>query len=292
MIGRFLSKLLFWRSDQPVVALVRMKGVIAPATGGMRKSLNLEGLEPQLKKAFGLSNLTAVALVINSPGGSPVQSQLIADRVRQLATKHNVPVLAFCEDAAASGGYWLACAADEIYASPASIIGSIGVVSAGFGFPEMLEKIGVERRVYTAGTSKSMLDPFKPEKQSDIDHLKSLQLTLHDFFKDYVAQRRGARLNGDSDMLFSGAFWAGSTAQELGLIDQLGNMHKVLGDKFGKDFRLVTISAKSGFSLFQALSGAQNDAMMGQVAGQVAGQIAGQIIDSAEERFWWSRLGL
>lgn len=288
MIGKFFSKLLFWRSDKPVVAVVRLKGVIAPTTGGVRKSLNIETLEPQLKKAFSLSHLKAVALVINSPGGSPVQSQLIADRVRQLAEKHNVPVLAFCEDAAASGGYWLACAADEIYASPASIIGSIGVVSSGFGFPELLAKIGVERRVYTAGTSKAMLDPFQAEKEADVAHLKSLQLSLHEHFKDYITSRRGARLADDKAMLFSGAFWAGTTALELGLIDHIGSMHQVLGQKFGDDFRLVTISAKSGFSLFQTLSGSQNN----QLPDHIAGQVTGQITSHLEERLWWSRLGL
>lgn len=284
MIGKFLSKLFFWRSHKAVVAVVRLKGVIAPSTGGVRKSVNLETLEPQLKKAFGISGVKAVALVINSPGGSPVQSQLIADRVRQLAAKNHVPVMAFCEDAAASGGYWLACSADEIYASSASIIGSIGVVSSGFGFPELLAKIGVERRVYTAGTSKAMLDPFTAEKPDDVAHLKSLQENLHDQFKDYVKSRRGGRLTASEDELFNGAFWAGNTALELGLIDQIGSMHTVLAQKFGADFRTVSISAKSGFSLLSALSSSQNSASMGK--------IAHQLVDTAEERFWWSRLGL
>ena len=279
-----LSKLLFWRSHKAVVAVVRLKGVIAPSTGGVRKSLNLETIEPQLKKAFSVSSVKAVALVINSPGGSPVQSQLIADRIRQLADKHNVPVMAFCEDAAASGGYWLACAADEIYASSASIIGSIGVVSAGFGFPELLAKIGVERRIYTAGTSKSMLDPFQAEKEADIAHLKSLQENLHKQFKDYVTSRRGARLADNTEELFTGAFWAGNTAVELGLVDQIGAMHQVLAQKFGSDFRIVSVSAKSGFSVMQALSGSQNQAAIADATGQMITQV--------EERFWWSRLGL
>ena len=279
-MGKFLSSLLFWRKPKPVVAMVRLRGVIAPASGGVRKSLNLETLDAQLKKAFATSGLKAVALAINSPGGSPVQSQLIADRIRQLANKNNVPVMAFCEDAAASGGYWLACAADEIYASPASIIGSIGVVSSGFGFPDLLAKIGVERRVYTAGTSKAMLDPFQPEKQSDIAHLKSLQADLHEQFKDYIKARRGARLLAEDDALFTGAFWAGSTALSLGLIDQLGTMHQVLEQKFGTDYRLATISAKGGLPLLSALSGAREQAL------------TSEILQSVEERFWWSRLGL
>lgn len=283
MIGKFLSKLLFWRSDKAVVAVIRLKGVIAPSSGGMRKTISLEGVEPQLKKAFAISSVKAVALVINSPGGSPVQSQLIADRVRQLANKNGVPVMAFCEDAAASGGYWLACAADEIYASPASIIGSIGVVSAGFGFPELLAKIGVERRVYTAGTSKAMLDPFKPEQDADIAHLKSLQVTLHEQFKDYVKSRRGGRLNGGEDEMFSGAFWAGTTALQLGLIDHIGSLYQVLEQKFGSDFKIVSITAKSGFSLLQGLSSSKD---------AFGASLAGQVIETAEDRLWWSRLGL
>ena len=283
MIGKFLSKLLFWRSDKAVVAVIRLKGVIAPSSGGMRKTISLEGVEPQLKKAFAISSVKAVALVINSPGGSPVQSQLIADRVRQLANKNGVPVMAFCEDAAASGGYWLACAADEIYASPASIIGSIGVVSAGFGFPELLAKIGVERRVYTAGTSKAMLDPFKPEQDADVAHLKSLQVTLHEQFKDYVKSRRGGRLNGGEDEMFSGAFWAGTTALQLGLIDHIGSLYQVLEQKFGSDFKIVSITAKSGFSLLQGLSSSKD---------AFGASLAGQVIETAEDRLWWSRLGL
>ena len=283
MIGKIFSKLLFWRSDKAVIAVIRLKGVIAPSTGGVRKSISLEGVEAQLKKAFAISSVKAVALVINSPGGSPVQSQLIADRVRQLANKNGVPVMAFCEDAAASGGYWLACAADEIYASPASIIGSIGVVSAGFGFPDLLAKIGVERRVYTAGTSKAMLDPFKPEQQADIAHLKSLQMTLHEQFKDYVKSRRGGRLNGAEDELFSGAFWAGTTALQLGLIDHIGSLYQVLEQKFGSDFKIVSITAKSGFSLLQGLSSSKD---------AFGAALAGQVIETAEERLWWSRLGL
>ena len=283
MIGKLFSKLVFWRSDKAVVAVIRLKGVIAPASGGMRKTISLEGVEGQLKKAFALSSVKAVALVINSPGGSPVQSQLIADRVRQLANKNGVPVMAFCEDAAASGGYWLACAADEIYASPASIIGSIGVVSAGFGFPELLAKIGVERRVYTAGTSKAMLDPFKPEEAGDIAHLKSLQVTLHEQFKDYVKTRRGGRLNGTEDEIFSGAFWAGTTALQLGLIDHIGSLYQVLEQKFGSDFKIVSITAKSGFSLWQGLSSSKD---------AFGASLASQVIETAEDRFWWSRLGL
>lgn len=283
MISRLVSKLLFWRANAPVVAMVRLKGVIAPSTGGVRKSINLETVEPQLKKAFSTHGLKAVILVINSPGGSPVQSQLIADRIRQLSAKTDTPVLAFCEDAAASGGYWLACAADEIYASPASIIGSIGVVSAGFGFPDLLAKLGVERRVYTAGTSKAMLDPFKAEEPQDVAHLRSLQEQLHEQFKDYVKSRRGARITADDETVYSGAFWSGSTALDLGLIDSLGTMHQVLVQKFGEDYRLISIQAKSGLSLLSAFSSSQQN---------IINDTATHLIETVDEKAWWSRLGL
>lgn len=283
MISRLVSKLLFWRANAPVVAMVRLKGVIAPSTGGVRKSINLETVEPQLKKAFSTHGLKAVILVINSPGGSPVQSQLIADRIRQLSAKTDTPVLAFCEDAAASGGYWLACAADEIYASPASIIGSIGVVSAGFGFPDLLAKIGVERRVYTAGTSKAMLDPFKAEEPQDVAHLRSLQEQLHEQFKDYVKSRRGARITADDETVYSGAFWSGSTALDLGLIDSLGTMHQALVQKFGEDYRLISIQAKSGLSLLSAFSSSQQN---------IINDTASHLIETVDEKAWWSRLGL
>lgn len=283
MVSRLVSKLLFWRANAPVVAMVRLKGVIAPSTGGVRKSINLETVEPQLKKAFSTHGLKAVILVINSPGGSPVQSQLIADRIRQLSAKTDTPVLAFCEDAAASGGYWLACAADEIYASPASIIGSIGVVSAGFGFPDLLAKLGVERRVYTAGTSKAMLDPFKAEEPQDVAHLRSLQEQLHEQFKDYVKSRRGARITADDETVYSGAFWSGSTALDLGLIDSLGTMHQVLVQKFGEDYRLISIQAKSGLSLLSAFSSSQQN---------IINDTASHLIETVDEKAWWSRLGL
>ena len=282
MIKWLASKLLFWKSDKPTVAVIRLQGVISPASGGLRRNLNLETLEPQIKKAFSLSSVKAVALVINSPGGSPVQSQLIADRVRQLADKKQVPVIAFCEDAAASGGYWLACAADEIYTSPASIIGSIGVVSAGFGFPEALAKLGIERRVYTAGTSKSMLDPFKPENKADIDHLKSLQKALYDEFIAYVKARRGARLDGDDELLFSGAFWSGAQAQSYGLVDHIGSLHQVMGQKFGDDVRLISIASKRKFGGLGALASRSD----------FSASIGRDFFEAGEEKLWWSRLGL
>lgn len=287
MIRWLASKLAFWRSDKPTVAVVRLQGVISPASGGVRRNLNLETIEPQLKKAFSISSVKAVALVINSPGGSPVQSQLIADRVRQLAEKKQVPVMAFCEDAAASGGYWLACAADEIYVSPASIIGSIGVVSAGFGFPEALAKLGIERRVYTAGTSKAMLDPFKPENKADIEHLKALQQALHGEFISYVKSRRGARLIEDDELLFSGAFWSGTQAKHYGLVDHIGTLHQVMSQKFGDDVHLMTIASKRKFGGLGALA---SQARLFQEGDSVS--LGRDFIESGEEKLWWSRLGL
>ena len=247
---RLLSKLLFWRKGAPVVSVVRLSGIIAASASPARGRLSLQATEDSLKKAFSMSSIKAVVLIINSPGGSPVQSELIGSYIRQLALKHDVPVLAFCEDVAASGGYWIAAAADEIYASSVSVVGSIGVISAGFGFPELLEKLGVERRVYTSGKSKSMLDPFRAENPDDIAYLKQLQNQIHQRFIDHVKSRRGSRLAGDEDEIFSGKFWTGETAHQLGLIDGVGLMREVLEARFGEKLQIVTIAQKKGFMPF------------------------------------------
>src|SRR5216684_4261333 len=191
----------------PIVPVVRLSGVIVAGGRFGARGLSLDAVSSLLSKAFGVKGAKAVALAINSPGGSPVQSALIATRIRLLATEKNIPVIAFVEDVAASGGYWLACAADEIVADPASIVGSIGVISAGFGFQDFLARYGVERRVHTSGERKAMLDPFRPENPEDIARLKGLQGEIHDGFKDWVRQRRGTKLKGDEAMLFSGEFW-------------------------------------------------------------------------------------
>jgi signal peptide peptidase SppA len=198
----------------PVVAVVRLAGVIG-SLGPWRGGLSLAGLAGTLERAFALGGIKAVALAINSPGGSPVQSSLIAARIRALASEKKLPVFAFAEDVAASGGYWLATAGDEIYADESSIVGSIGVISAGFGFPELLQRLGVERRVHTAGVRKSMLDPFRPESPEDVARLEALQGEIHDSFKAHVRERRGARLKADDDTLFSGEFWSGKRALPL-----------------------------------------------------------------------------
>lgn len=273
----FLRKLLFWKKSQSRVAVVRLAGIIGAQGSAFRRGLTLDSVAPVLKKAFSTSDIKAVALIVNSPGGSPVQSELIAARIRQLAAKHEVPVLCFCEDVAASGGYWLAASADEIYASNASVIGSIGVISAGFGFPDVLDKLGIERRVYTSGKSKSMLDPFRPENPEDVAYLKSLQSDIHEQFIDYVRRRRGTRLDGDENELFSGRFWTGRQAKKLGLIDQIGLLHDVLEARFGKEVKVITIVQKRGLLPFGT---------------GMAESATDRVLDRLEARSLWQRFGL
>ena len=283
-----LSRLMFWRRKSAVVPVVRLSGVIASG-GGLRRGISLEAVEPQLKKAFSIKRAKAVALIINSPGGSPVQSALIGQRVRDLARKADVPVLAFCEDVAASGGYWLAAAADEIYANPASIIGSIGVVSAGFGFDRAIDRLGIDRRVYTAGDRKMILDPFKPEAAEDVARLKSLQAEIHQQFIDHIVERRGGKLKGAHDELFSGGFWSGASALELGLIDGLGECRSLVTKRFGEGVDLLTIQPKK--KLFSGIGG-----MSGSLAGALSGDAAASLVDEAVahavERAHLSRFGL
>ncbi len=242
--------LMFWRRRKSVVPVVRLTGVITQSSRFGQRGLSLEAIEPQLKKAFSLKRAKAVALIINSPGGSPVQSSLIGQRIRDLAGLADVPVLAFCEVVAASGGYWLAAAADEIIASPSSVIGSIGVISEGFGFDKLIAKIGVERRVYTAGEAKMMLDPFQPEREIEVARLKALQSDIHQQFISYVKARRGSRLNGAHEELFSGAFWTGQRALELGLVDSIGECRQTILQRFGEDTELMFIEPKRKFLAF------------------------------------------
>jgi serine protease SohB len=284
----WLTRLL--RGKRKFVAHVRLKGAIG-MSGPMSQSLSMAGVEETLEQAFAIRGLSALALSINSPGGSPVQSTLIFNRIRQLAKKNEVTVLVFCEDVAASGGYLLAVAGDEIFADRSSVVGSIGVISTGFGFAGAIKKLGVERRVHTAGTNKSVLDPFLPEKKEDVAHLKSLQLDVHEAFKDIVRSRRQVQLKGKEDELFSGLFWAGDKALERGLVDGLGTMHEILQSKFGEDVIIKTIEPKSGFSLRKLLlpgSGSSIDS-----AARAAGQgVASSALALAEERALWSRYGL
>ncbi len=263
----------------PVVPVVRLTGVIA--AGGLlgSRGLSIENAAPLLRRAFGHRGVKAVALSINSPGGSPVQSALIAQRIRLLATEKNLPVIAFVEDVAASGGYWLACAADEIVADPSSIVGSIGVISSGFGFQDLLARLGVERRVHTSGERKSMLDPFRPERDEDVVRLKALQAEIHDGFKDWVRQRRGGKLKADEAMLFSGEFWTGRRGLDLGLVDSLGELRGVLQARFGAKVHLPLVAPRR--SMMQRLGlGARFE------------EIGPSTLAAIEERQHWQRFGL
>ena len=282
----FLQSLIhrFRANPPPVVPVIRLEGVIA-TNARMRNALNLESVETQIKAAFAMTGAKAVALVINSPGGSPVQSALITKRIRDLAAETHIPVLAFAEDVAASGGYMLALAGDDIYAHDASIIGSIGVVSAGFGFPEALKKLGVERRLYTSGESKGMLDPFSPENEDDVAHLKALQSEIHEIFKAMVRDRRGKRLKGRRDEVFSGAFWSAGTAKKMGLIDDIGDMRAVLRAKFGEKVRIRPLAPKKS-----KLSNLLGLGARGGVS--VTDGLATEAIEIAEEKVFWSRYGL
>ena len=238
------------------VSVIPLNGVIAPNMG-RRKGLNLNEIDKNIEQAFSVKNLKAVALQINSPGGSPVQSEMIANRIRELSDKNNVPVLAFVEDVAASGGYWLACAADEIIASKASIIGSIGVVSSGFGFNKAIEKIGIDRRLYTSGDNKAILDPFLPENPDEIKRLKAIQSQLHVQFINFVKSRRGSKIKDDNNDVFTGAFWSGEKSIEIGLIDSFGEMKSVLKERFGNQVKIKEFNPKKKlFGFSSLLSGA------------------------------------
>lgn len=232
----------------PVVPVVRLTGVIAAEQRSGR--LNIESVAPLLKRAFAIKAAPAVAIIVNSPGGSPVQSRLIAKRIRDLAEETGKPVLVFVEDTAASGGYFIATAGDEIIADPSSIVGSIGVIFSGFGFVGALRRLGIERRVHTAGRNKSTLDPFLPERGEDVARIKALELDIHQVFIDWVKMRRGARLKADDDTLFTGEFWSGVRGLELGLVDALGDVRSTLRARYGDTVELVVIAPKrSLFSL-------------------------------------------
>jgi signal peptide peptidase SppA len=268
-----------WRRKTTIINVVRLEGAIISGRGGLQQKLNAKELEPVLKKAF-RKGVSGVALQVNCPGGSPVQSALIATRIRELAEKHRIPVYAFCEDVAASGGYWLACAADEIYADENSIVGSIGVISMGFGFPRALAKLGVERRVYTAGEFKSTNDPFKPERPGDVKRLTALLEEMHSSFKAMVRERRKGRLKATEKELFSGAFWTGAKAADLGLVDAVGQMHAVLGRKFGENLELRPVEAAGGWGLRRFGFGAG------------IRHLPDATIDALETRALWSRFGI
>lgn len=269
----------------PVVAVVKLHGVITPMPPPVaRSTISLQTVESALTRAFGGDRLRAVALSINSPGGAATQSALIADRIRGLAEEKSVPVLAFCEDLAASGGYWLACAADEIYAHATSLVGSVGVVSASFGLHGLLDRIGVERRVYTAGDRKVRLDPFSPQKEEDVHWLKTLQGQLHGEFRDWVRSRRGTKLAGSDDDLFSGEVWTGAKAKELGLIDELGTMRAVVRKRF-PDAQLMVVEPRRALLARLGIGGAA-----ARFGGPADAALAA--MEALEQRALWSRFGL
>ena len=279
--------MLNWFRDRfrrgPVVPVVRLSGVIA--SGGLLggRSLSIESVAPLLKRAFETRGAKAVALALNSPGGSPAQSALIAQRIRLHAAEKGLPVIAFVEDVAASGGYWLACAADEIIADPSSIVGSIGVISSGFGFQDLIARIGVERRVHTSGENKSMLDPFRAEQPRDVERLERLQREIHDGFKDWIRERRGKLLKGDESTLFSGEFWTAKRGIEFGLVDGLGELRATLQARYGDKVRLPVIGPRrrllSRFGLQTGIGGGIDN-------------IGPAMLAALEERAHWQRFGL
>ncbi|MCZ8309524.1 MAG: S49 family peptidase [Magnetospirillum sp.] len=277
-IERFLG-----RTPPARVAVLRLEGAIG--MGGSR-GLSLARLAGPLEAAFKAEDYAAVALILNSPGGSAAQSALIGSRIRALADEHKKPVYAYVEDVAASGGYWLACAADEIMADANSVVGSIGVIAAGFGFAEAIARLGVERRLYTAGRNKSLLDPFVPAKQEDIDRLKALQAEIHANFIAWVRNRRGTRLAGDDATLFEGAFWTGAQAKQLGLIDALGDARSDLRRRFGDKVRFRRFGARDG-ALRRWIGLAQ-----GNPFGAGAAAWPQEALEALETRALWARYGL
>ena len=265
MVLRFVPFL----KKPPVVSVIRLNGMIAAGQRG----LNDAGLAEAIERAFTKGKPVAVALAINSPGGSPAQSSLIAARIRRLATEKGIPVTAFVEDVAASGGYWLACAADDIIVDENSILGSIGVISAGFGLHEMIGKIGVERRVHTAGQSKSFLDPFRPEKDEDIARLRVLQDQIHDNFIAHVKARRGERLSTEQD-LYTGDIWVGQKSVEVGLADGVGHLVAVMKERYGNLVKFANHGPRRGVLRRFGLS------------------LASEAVSELEERALWARYGL
>ncbi|MEP3278942.1 MAG: S49 family peptidase [Stappiaceae bacterium] len=266
----------------PVIPVVRLQGAIGMATP-LRPGMSMASVANNLEKAFSVKDAPAVALLVNSPGGSPVQSRFIFQRIRALAAEKEKTVLVFVEDVAASGGYMIAIAGDEIFVDPSSIVGSIGVVFSGFGFVDAIEKLGIERRVYTAGEKKVVLDPFKPADREDVDHLKTLQQEIHETFIDMVKERRGDVLSDDED-LFTGRFWTGAKARNLGLVDEIGEIRQVIKKRFGKDAKLKLIGGER--SIFPRRAG------VGVSLNNISHGLGNELISAAEERSIWSRYGL
>ncbi|WP_176715492.1 S49 family peptidase [Thioclava sp. SK-1] len=277
-----IQRLLPFRKKAPRVAILRLQGAIGMSRPGS-PGLSDAGLAPLITRAFSKGKPTAVALLINSPGGSPVQSALIAGRIRRLAEEKNIPVHAFVEDVAASGGYWLACAADDIWTDPTSVVGSIGVISSGFGLDQFIDKHGIERRVHTAGGSKSFMDPFREQKPEDIARLTKLLDDIHLSFKDHVTARRGDKLATDRD-LFTGDIWTGrqALAENTGLIDGIAHAVPKLKELYGDKVQFTVHTQKK--SLFRRFGA--------QLGSNLGAQVAGTVLDAAQERALWARYGL
>jgi signal peptide peptidase SppA len=276
-----------FRGDIPVVPVVQLSGVIGFSTP-LKPGLTLASVARQLDRAFGMRHARAVALVVNSPGGSPAQSHLIYRRIRALAAEKKLPVIAFAEDVAASGGYMVACAADEIICDPSSIIGSIGVVGGSFGFAKLMEKLGIERRLYTSGEHKAMLDPFLPEKPEDVERLKAVQREIHEDFIALVKDSRGVRLTGPEKDLFSGEYWTGRKSIELGIADAIGDLRTTLRARFGDKVLIPMVAPER--SLFgrprPGIAAAGLDGLLQRV------DLAENIVSALEARTMWARYGL
>ena len=286
-----IDRLMEWiparlRRGTAVVPVIRLSGVIGAVTP-LRPGMSLAGVARTLERAFATKNAKAVALVINSPGGSPVQSRQIYLRIRQLAAEKKLPVLVFVEDVAASGGYMIACAGDEIFCDPSSILGSIGVVGGPFGFQELIKKLGVERRLYTAGAHKAMLDPFLPENPDDVTRLKALQQEIHTIFIALVKQSRGARLKGADEMLFTGEYWAGETSISLGLADAIGDLRSTLKARYGDKVSTPVIAPSTGM-----LSGLLGRRSAGTLASlEALPGLPEELISALETRAIWAKFG-
>jgi signal peptide peptidase SppA len=276
------------RRGIPTVPVVRLSGTIGAVTP-LRPGMSLGGVARTLERAFATRNAKAVALVINSPGGSPVQSRQIYLRIRQLAAEKKLPVLVFVEDVAASGGYMLACAGDEIFCDPSSILGSIGVVGGSFGFQELIKKIGVERRLYTAGAHKAMLDPFLPENPDDVAKLKALQREIHQIFIALVKESRGARLKGSDDTLFTGEYWAGESSIALGLADSIGDLRSTLRARFGEKVLTPVIAQPTG--LLSGLLGRKSPGAGQLSAMESMASLPDELISAVETRAIWAKFG-
>jgi len=287
-LNRGIRRRLFGHR-RPIVPVVRLTGALM-ARSGLRQALSIEQVAPLLEKAFGQSGAVAVALVVNSPGGAPVQASMIHARVRQLADEKKLPVMVFVEDVAASGGYWLACSGDEIFVDETSIVGSIGVIAASFGFQDFIARHGVERRLHTAGTRKGQLDPFMPQDPEEVRRLDAVLEEMHGSFKKLVVERRRGRLKASEEDLFTGEFWTGTRAVALGLADAIGELRATMRRRFGERVRLKPVTGARRLRL--PLSGLFGRGQEQLVAPTLAAQVAVGLIEAVEERALWTRFGL